>query len=227
MNALPNPGISMHPLNLAFRYLLEMAALAAVGWWGWQTGAGALRWLLAAALPLIAATAWATFNVPENPSRAAPPHPSRECGAADARAQERSAMDQPQEKNWWGRNWKWFVPVGCLGSLILLAGLILLIVTIVFGVIKSSDVYGDAVARAKANSAVRELLGTPIEEGFFVIGSVDVTGSGGHADLAVPLSGPRAEATLYVMADKSAGRRRFTTLVLELDETAERLDLLE
>lgn len=70
MNALPNPEISMHPLNLAFRFLLELAALATVGWWGWQAGAGALRWLLAAALPLIAATVWATFNVPEDPSRA-------------------------------------------------------------------------------------------------------------------------------------------------------------
>jgi hypothetical protein len=26
-------------------------------------------------------------------------------------------MNQPQERNWWNRNWKWFVPLGCLGTI--------------------------------------------------------------------------------------------------------------
>ena len=31
-------------------------------------------------------------------------------------------MNQPQERNWWNRNWKWFVPVGCLGAIVLIVG---------------------------------------------------------------------------------------------------------
>lgn len=58
-----------HPANLALRFLLELAALFAVGLWGWKTGEGALRWLLVLGLPLIAATAWGTLAVPDDPSR--------------------------------------------------------------------------------------------------------------------------------------------------------------
>ena len=31
-------------------------------------------------------------------------------------------MNQPQERNWWNRNWKWFVPVGCLGAIVSIVG---------------------------------------------------------------------------------------------------------
>jgi len=50
-------------------------------------------------------------------------------------------MNQPQGRNWWDRNWKWFVPVGCLGSLILFLGFIAAIMLLVFGMMKSSDAY--------------------------------------------------------------------------------------
>jgi len=61
--------MASHPLNLALRFLLEIAALVAFGYWGWTQGAGVLRWLLGIGLPLIAAAAWGTFNVPDDPSR--------------------------------------------------------------------------------------------------------------------------------------------------------------
>ncbi len=38
---------------------------------------------------------------------------------------------------WWQRNWKWFVPT-CLGAVVLFTGLILLIVAVVFGMLKSA-----------------------------------------------------------------------------------------
>jgi len=46
-------------------------------------------------------------------------------------------MNQPQDKNWWRRNWKWFLPVGCLGALVFFGGLIALMY-LVFGIVKSS-----------------------------------------------------------------------------------------
>ena len=75
-------------------------------------------------------------------------------------------MNQPQERNWWNRNWKWFVPVGCFGALILIVGFGAMIVCLVFGFLKSSETYKQAVAKAKTNSAVIEALGSPIKEGF-------------------------------------------------------------
>ena len=58
-----------HPVNLAIRFLLEVACLAALGYWGWRQGPGPLRWILAIGLPIIAAVLWGTFAVPNDPSR--------------------------------------------------------------------------------------------------------------------------------------------------------------
>lgn len=58
-----------HPLNLLVRFLLELAALGAFGYWGWQQAEGALAYLLAIGLPVLTAVLWVTFAVPEDPSR--------------------------------------------------------------------------------------------------------------------------------------------------------------
>jgi hypothetical protein len=61
--------MGFHPVNLAFRFLLELSALLAMGLWGWRQGEGALRFLLALGIPLVAATLWAVFAVPGDRSR--------------------------------------------------------------------------------------------------------------------------------------------------------------
>jgi hypothetical protein len=58
-----------HPINLALRFLLELAALSAMGVWGWRTGKGGLRFVLALGIPLVAALLWGTLAVPGDPSR--------------------------------------------------------------------------------------------------------------------------------------------------------------
>ncbi len=55
--------------NLALRFGLELAALAGIATAAWRAADGPWRWVAAVALPLIAATAWATFIVPNDPSR--------------------------------------------------------------------------------------------------------------------------------------------------------------
>ena len=62
--------MSANPINLAFRFFLELAALVAMGYWGWHTGQGWLRWVLMLGVPLFAAVLWGTFRVPKDPGRA-------------------------------------------------------------------------------------------------------------------------------------------------------------
>jgi hypothetical protein len=93
--------------------------------------------------------------------------------------------------NWWTRNWKWFVPTGCLTILALFLVFVASILIIVFGAIKSTDPYRDAIARAKMHPAVIEALGSPIKEGFFVSGNTNVNGAAGEANLAIPIFGPK------------------------------------
>ena len=125
--------------------------------------------------------------------------------------------------DWMQRNWKWFVPVLCLAAVICLGGF----VEIIFGFMKSSDAYSGAVSRAKSAPAVIAALGTPIKEGFFVTGSVEINGPSGKAELAIPISGPKGQATVYVAAMKSLGEWHFNGLIVQVAKTKERIDLSE
>ena len=49
--------MSRHPINSAVRFLLELAALAAIGLWGWRLEIGWPRFVLAFALPVAAGLA--------------------------------------------------------------------------------------------------------------------------------------------------------------------------
>ncbi len=136
-------------------------------------------------------------------------------------------IDPAQRKsNWWGRNWKWLVPTGCLTFLLLVVGFVALLVVVIFGAMKSSDVYKGALAKARANPAVIDALGSPIKEGMFLSGNTNVNGASGEANLAIPISGPKGNGTIYVIASKSAGLWTYTTLVAELEKTHQRINLI-
>jgi hypothetical protein len=85
-------------------------------------------------------------------------------------------------------------------------GGITLVFTIVFGAIKSSDVYVEALSRAKGNQDVAVLLGEPIEAGVFPTGTIAMSNQTGNADLVIPLSGPKGSANLHAVATKNADR---------------------
>jgi hypothetical protein len=136
-------------------------------------------------------------------------------------------MELTAKKNWFDRNWKWFVPLACLWGLAVIVGFCALIVYFAFGLMKSNDAYKEALARAKASPAVVRALGEPLREGLFVSGSIQVSGPSGNAELAIPVSGPRGKGTIYVEARKSAGRWNFSRILVEVHVTKERIDLLK
>ncbi len=61
--------MSLHPLNLAVRFVLEIAALVAIGYWGFKEHTGILQFVLGLGLPLLAAAAWGIFAVPGDRTR--------------------------------------------------------------------------------------------------------------------------------------------------------------
>ncbi len=135
-------------------------------------------------------------------------------------------MDQPAKRSWFGRHWWWFVPTVVLAPIACCGGFVVLIVSLVFGMIKSSDAYTQSLAMVQADPRAQAVLGTPIEPGFFVTGNINVSGASGNADIAYSLTGPQGKATLYVQATKSVGQWTFHTLALEPAQ-GPRLDLLE
>ncbi|MEV6246140.1 YrdB family protein [Streptomyces sp. NPDC051742] len=60
---LPTP---LHVFNEGLAFLLELAALAVLAWWGWESAENlALRWVLAVAAPAVAAVVWGLFAAPK------------------------------------------------------------------------------------------------------------------------------------------------------------------
>jgi hypothetical protein len=51
-------------LILGVRFLLELCALAALGYWGFRMGEGVMRWVLGIGAPLLAAVLWSLFVAP-------------------------------------------------------------------------------------------------------------------------------------------------------------------
>ncbi len=143
-------------------------------------------------------------------------HPRSEPGALQGRP----------PKSWWGRNWKWMVPLCVVTPLLLFGGLITLVLLLVFGLIQSTWAYEEALAAARSDVEVTAALGTPIEAGRFVTGNVQVNPGSGYADLVIPISGPRGEGTLYVEAEKARGQWYFTTLEVTVAGTNDSHDLL-
>lgn len=135
-------------------------------------------------------------------------------------------MQQQPQKNWWGRNWKWFVPTGCLTLMLICGGFVTLVFSIVLGSLKSSDVYQASVAQAQNNAEVKAALGTPIEPGFWLAGNIKVSNSSGAADMTIPISGPQGKGTIYVIANKSAGKWNYSVMVCEIATTGARINLL-
>jgi hypothetical protein len=129
-------------------------------------------------------------------------------------------------KNWLGRNWKWLVPAGCLVIVGACVVFILAILGLVFGAIRSSEVYQKSIDGLSADPRIVEALGTPVKPGFFVGGSINVNGPSGSADISIPLSGPKGKGTLYVKANKDLGFWLFTSMILEVNETGERIELI-
>lgn len=58
-----------HPINLIIRFLLEISALGSAGVWGWKQSEGWIRFVLAIGIPIILASIWGLFAVPNDPSR--------------------------------------------------------------------------------------------------------------------------------------------------------------
>ena len=123
---------------------------------------------------------------------------------------------QPPQTNWWSRNWKWVVAVGCLLPLILLGGCVAGLVLIVFKAVRSSDVYTEALSRAQNNPAVREKLGEPIAPKWWLSGNVNTKNDEGEANITIPIAGPKGEGQIRAIGSKRSGRWTYQTLEVQI-----------
>ncbi len=58
-----------HPVNLAVRFMLEIAVLLAVGVWGFSNFNSLYAYIIGIGAPIFFAIVWGVFAVPNDPSR--------------------------------------------------------------------------------------------------------------------------------------------------------------
>lgn len=135
-----------------------------------------------------------------------------------------SPAEQPP-LSWPKRHPKLFVATIGAGAVLVLLAVIASVFSAIVGHIKSSDAYTGALARAEAAPAVVAALGTPLKPGWLVTGNIHISGPTGLAELAIPVTGPKGRATIYVEATKHLGDWQFDHLIVHLEPSNERLDL--
>lgn len=59
-----------NPINLILRFVLEIAMLIALSFWGWHLTGGWIRYITALGLPLIASVIWSVFRIQNDPKPA-------------------------------------------------------------------------------------------------------------------------------------------------------------
>ncbi|MDR6990561.1 cytochrome c oxidase assembly factor Coa1 family protein [Luteimonas sp. 3794] len=128
----------------------------------------------------------------------------------------RPASVPPPPRGWWQRNWKWALPVTGLTFVALVVACIAIVLFAVRGSITHSDVYADALARARTHPQLVATLGTPIEPGLMPMGSISTSsdnGGEGRADLVIGIEGPLGEGRLIAAADRRLGAWTWESLL--------------
>lgn len=97
---------------------------------------------------------------------------------------------------------------------------------VAFVLMTNSDAAKLAIAAAESNAALSERLGQPMKTGWFISGKIEVTPASGHAELAIPVSGPRSRGTIYSESRKRAGVWQLDFLEFVDKKSGEHLNLL-
>ena len=120
--------------------------------------------------------------------------------------------------------WVW-VGIGCAVLIGGVVALIVFIVTIVFGAMRKSTPYQEAMARAQHDPRVIAAFGTPIKDTFFVSGSIKTHNRDGSANFDIPIYGPKGGGTLRVAATRQRGRWYYNQMIVTPKSGAE-IDLM-
>lgn len=118
-----------------------------------------------------------------------------------------------------------WIAIGCAIFVIAGASFVAAIVLVVFGALRASDPYKDSLRRAQADPRVIAALGSPIEPGFWMTGSIQVENDEGTVNMEYTIKGPKKGARLRVAGTKERGRWYYQQMVVAPKDAAD-IDLL-
>lgn len=133
----------------------------------------------------------------------------------------------PLEKSWLDRHAAWKIPLAIVAGVILLCAFVGTVFTIVSYSFHKSFVFNEAIARAERNPQVVNRIGTPLKAGWLPTGNIQVSGDTGTAQMEIPVTGPRGNATIRLDARKASGTWRFSVVEIEFEGETNWISLLE
>ena len=116
--------------------------------------------------------------------------------------------------------------IGCSVLIVLGVALVAVLVFIVFGAIKKTDAYKQALTRVKSDQRVVAVLGEPIDAGFWVAGKMNFNNGKGNCDFKFPVSGPKGKATVHVVASTEGNGWDYSVLDVTPDNGSPPINIL-
>ncbi|KFE63010.1 cytochrome c oxidase assembly factor Coa1 family protein [Hyalangium minutum] len=131
------------------------------------------------------------------------------------------------QRSWWSRNWKWAVPVGCLGLMASCCGFTLLAGALGWNFVTNNPASTRALEIARADSEVQAVLGTPIEtHPLKQQSNVHYANGQSRAEATIELDGPKEDGVLRMEAVKSNDEWVYEVLEVEVPGQ-EPIDLMD
>lgn len=120
------------------------------------------------------------------------------------------------------RNWA-LAGLAVLLALPLLMGLFFYLISLIF---TSSDAYKLSLEQVRANKSVIEIMGEPIQPGWFITGQIKTSGASGTANLSIPISGPNCSGNAISRSTKIDGEWKFHLLIVKFDCNSDTIVLI-
>jgi len=96
-----------------------------------------------------------------------------------------------------------------------------------FEALKSSEPYVMAIDKVQTSREVQNIIGAPIKPGWWMVGDISTEGTGGKADLSIPVEGAKKKGTVYVKATKELNKWKISQLYFLPDSGGTAIDLLK
>ena len=137
-----------------------------------------------------------------------------------------------EQKSWWKRNWKWFVPLSGIS-------LIIISVFISFGMggigadlaqaYSDTELYENALEKAKSEQKVIELLGEiePIDKLAILEGEVHFTNNNQTVNSSIRLKGTKGKARMDITADKINNEWNYIVINIRIKNPPEKKQTIE
>ncbi|MGH1352281.1 MAG: cytochrome c oxidase assembly factor Coa1 family protein [Methyloligellaceae bacterium] len=100
-------------------------------------------------------------------------------------------------------------------------GIILFFIGMIFliGNLLKGEAYEKSLQKVKSNPEIIQLLGQPIQQTGFIMGSFNTNGARGYTAISYSVTGPKGSATVYVEAIKNIGPWELKKVLVHIPKT--------